>query len=150
MQLQINTKIHDPNRDLLAKRKYVYRLKFCDINRFSDTSENMHKTTKCIRWVTYEESLPDHKSKQFKFSTLSNSKSKTIRFPFKFKYLKQDLILEVSSCLDTRSKALTDNLYESQYDLRNVETLIYKAQYSFEELMPNRSKWIEPVITSFK
>lgn len=64
---------------------------------------NLHKpSNKVLRWIEYEEAVPDHKSKQYEYTTLEDVKRKFIKFPFKYKYLKEDLVLEVSSCLDTR------------------------------------------------
>jgi hypothetical protein len=105
MQMAVQTVILDPCRDLSARRKLVYRLKFCEIDRFSSQPDSMHKKSdKVFRWVDYEEEMPDPKSKKFKSSSLGKVKRKFLRFPFKFKYLKQDLVLEVYSALDTRNK----------------------------------------------
>lgn len=102
--MAIDTRVVFPRQDPGEVYKYVYRLKFCEIDRFSSQADNMHKRcNKMLRWVEHEEAEPNPKSRAMVNSTLRHPKRKFLKFPFKYKYLKQDLVLEISACLDSRT-----------------------------------------------
>ena len=67
----------------------------------------------------------------YKHSTLNNPKIKFLKFPLKFKYLKHEVILEVSSNMDTRD---SENSQENN-DHRNFETLLFKANFTFYDIL---------------
>jgi hypothetical protein len=147
IQMAVDTFALNPNQDPGSIYKYVYRLKFCEIDRFSASAESLHqKCNKMLRWVEHEEAEPD--SKKFLInSTLRSSKRKFLKFPFKYKYLKQDLVLEVACCLDNRprgSKKKGDASFDSVNEIRNAETLLFKAAFSFEDFFRKQNKWVEP------
>lgn len=128
--MAIDSQVFDSRRHPQAKLKYIYKLKFCEINRFSNNPKDLHKPfNKVIPWVCYEQAAPDTKTKQYKQTTLEDVQRKFLKFPFKYKYLKQDLILEVFSCLDTREENEGDVSYDSSHAIRNVETLLFKCAF---------------------
>jgi len=106
-----------------------------------------------LRWVEYESAEPRSLKTSCINSTLRRSKRKFLKFPFKYKYSKQDLLLEVSSCIDNRSQAdFKTKQFESEnseHDIRNVETLLYKAAFSFSDFLRKQNRWIEPTLTMF-
>ena len=127
LEIMVKSMVLDPQLPSLKPRKYIYRLKFSDVNRFSDENS----PSKVIRWEERERSTHLHNlspsSKSLRqthskpYTTLHDMKQKQIKIPFKFKYLKQDIIFEVSSCLDNRQ--------QGPDDLRNIETLLYRATF---------------------
>lgn len=156
IQMAIDTQVLDPKQDPGNVYKYVYRLKFCEIDRFSTQADNMHKRcTKMLRWVEYEEAAPDFKQRSVINSTLRNRKRKFVKFPFKYKYLKQDVVLEVSSCLDVRNQKQNNAMrednqsFDSENDIRNIETLLFKVAFPFEDFLHNQNKWIAPSLNLF-
>lgn len=63
-------------------------------------------------------------------------KAKHIKLPFKFKYIKQDVIFEVSSCLDNTRPG----------DVRNVESLLFSSTFQFEDLLLNKGHFNKPAL----
>lgn len=103
--MAIDTKAIFPLQDPGEVYKYIYRLKFCEIDRFSSHADKMHlKCNKMLKWVEHEEAEPNPKHKGIINSTLRHPKRKFLKFPLKYKYLKQDLVLEISAFLDLRPK----------------------------------------------
>jgi len=74
-----------------------------------------------------------------------------LKFPFKYKYLKQDIVLEVAICINNAHhrnslKKRGGSLIKHDNGIRNAETLLYKAAFSFEDILLNQNRWIEPYL----
>lgn len=149
--MAVDSQVFDQRRHPQARLKYIYKLKFCGINRFSNMTEDLHRPcNKVLRWVEYEQALPDSKTGQYRVTTLEDMKRKFLKFPFKCKYLKQDLVLEVSSCLDTRDHNQPDESYDSSSDHRNVETLLFKCAFQIQQFLTSQNKWVEPYLMVYQ
>jgi len=62
--MAVDTLVLDPKHDPGHVYIYIYRLKFCEIDRFSTQADKMHKkSTKVLRWVEYEEASSDPSSR---------------------------------------------------------------------------------------
>jgi len=60
IELAINSVIHEVKRNKSQRRKYIYRLKFCEVNRFNTDVEKVGDDySKVIKWTESEASLPD-------------------------------------------------------------------------------------------
>ena len=99
LELAIASKIVNPNRNLYEKQIFVYTLKIVDINRFvgAASPSSYYQGQKVFTWHESEEIDLDPKSKTYKTSSLEKTKRKHLKLPFKFKYIKSDVIFEVAS-----------------------------------------------------
>ena len=117
IELQISSKITE-NRD---KRKLIYVLKISDVDRYQ--LQNQYSGQKIFEW--------------------SNQRSQKIKFAFKFKYVKSEIVFEVMSIADTSQQK------KKYADSVQPRDLLYRAQFNFEDVLQSKNKPVDPNLVEY-
>ena len=71
--------------------------------------------------------------------SLESNKIKHLKFPFKFKYNKSDVIFEVRKMKNIKRGKVDQRMYD-------IAEILYTGQISFETLLKKMNKWYKPSI----
>lgn len=94
-----------------------------------------------FKWVESEGSLNESiiSNASNAPQSLEGNKIKHLKFPFKFKYTKSDVIFEVRKMKNLKKGKIDPRMYD-------IAEVLYTGQISFESLLKKMNKWYKPSI----
>lgn len=117
LEFQLTSSVAEPRE----KRKLLYTLKISDVDRYQP--QNQYSGSKIFEWV--------------------NQRTQQLKFAFKFKYIKSDIIFEVMSIVDTSQQK------KKYYDDVLPRDLLYRAQFNFEDVIQKKNTPLKPNVVEF-